>query len=419
MKPIPQSALIRIKAPAGRQRKYQLEVRDPDLGKWVKYKLEAVDVINRRLKTGEINREQAKTRLRELRQLMYKERDKFKKTRGYCEYNHKVLKRYLQEKYPDRRVKRMVPNSYRAMVYYFEQALSFIPDIPLDTEITVLQDAIDKATKFTNRSNGTRKIEDLSKEKSKHARMVQHLNFLLKFLGRTETLMKFTYEKPEVTYVTEEQLNQMLPLFKDEIVRTLTALCYWTGMRYGETLLLTNKDLIGNEALNITKQLDKNGQERLPKNKKKRRIYLDKKAKFWLMRWLDIPLEARRDLRTSNRHNKLIKAAAREVQKKDDSFPNPEKLNLITMRHSRAVYLASNNLSLDIISKTLGNGRAVCERHYAGFVLTTEDESLLKNTLAKRDAEREDLEKRGTQNEQNSEIERLKAQIEQLKLGAS
>ena len=130
-----------------------------------------------------------------------------------------------------RRVKRMVPNSYRSMVYYFEQALSFIPDIPLDIEIRVLQDAIDKATKFTNLSNGTRKVEDLSKEKSKHARMVQHLNFLLKFLGRTETLLKLTYEKPEVTYVTEEQLNQMLPLFKDEIFRTLTALCFWTGMK--------------------------------------------------------------------------------------------------------------------------------------------------------------------------------------------
>jgi len=99
------------------------------------------------LSSTEINREQAKIRLRELRQLMYKERDKFKHTVAYCEYNHKILTKYLADQYPERKRKRLEPTSYSAMIGYFKQALSYIPDIPLDTEIDILQDAIDSAKK--------------------------------------------------------------------------------------------------------------------------------------------------------------------------------------------------------------------------------------------------------------------------------
>ncbi len=114
-------------------------------------------------------------------------------------------------------------------------------------------------------------------------------------MGRTETLMKFTAAKPQITYITEQQLNRLLPFVKDAKYKYLIGLCFWTGLRYGETLLLTEADIVG-KSLNVSKQLDKASEERLPKNKKIRRVYLDEEAEFWLEKWLSIPLDTRKKM---------------------------------------------------------------------------------------------------------------------------
>tara|TARA_R100001463_G_scaffold50950_1_gene101434 strand:+ start:267 stop:1433 length:1167 start_codon:yes stop_codon:yes gene_type:complete len=374
---IPPNSLIRIKNPLGTLKSFKLQYRDPATLKWVDYKTEAVATINRRLQAKEINLEQAKERMKQERALMYIERDKHLKVVACCEYNLKLLSTYLEARYPDRVRLRMKEGSYTAMVNYFKQALSYVPSTPLDTEITQLQDALDGAVKTTHNSDGSKKIEKLSSNKSKHRKMVEFLNRLLGFLGRTDKLLPFPNIHNEVDYITENQFQKVIENVSNPTYKALIGLIYWTGMRFGETLPLTEKDLLG-DRLKVYRQIDRKRVERLPKNDKTRIVFLDQQAQKYLKDWLAIPVADRLTMaKNSSRPVKALKQAAKLV-----GVENADTINLITLRHSRAIYLASNNIQIDLIAKNLGHSRAVCEKHYAGFVMTTDDETLMRLRLA-------------------------------------
>ena len=405
----PQSA-IRIKPPSGRGKSFQLQFKNPDTNKWTTYRSEAIFLINNRLKKGEISYEQAYDRMREEKDLLYKERDKNKPVAVFCSYNEKILNSFMVDNYPQYYKKRIKPHSFTARQSYLRTALSFIPDTPLDTDIEELQDAVDNASKTTYYSNGRQKIESLSIDRHQHKSVVKNLNALLGYMGRKQKLVPFATEHKAINYITEKHFKQLIDQVTDETYRALYGVCFWTGMRFAETLLLTDNDTLNGEILNIDKQWTREQEEHLPKNRKKRRIFLDQEAKYWLKKWCNIPVEERKELQGKRGHLDTMKSAATAIRRRDPNFPNPEILNLYTLRHSRAVYLAGANLSLDMVAKILGNSRSVCERHYAGFILTTEDESLVRQRLGEADKKRQHANK-----DQQDEIARLKAEIEKLK----
>ena len=406
----PQSA-IRIKPPSGRGKSFQLQFKDPDTNKWITYRSEAVFLINNRLKKGEISYEQAYDRMREERELLYKERDKHKAVAVYSEYNLNLLAVYLNDKYPERRRMRNQTDSYRSLVCRFNQALAYLPDTPLDTDIDVIQDKLDKATTLKYNTDGSVKIEKLADNKEKHKYMCEYLNRLLVYIGRTERLIPFKPEKKAPDYITPDQLDRILPLVKNQQYKVLFGLIFWTGMRISETLRLTEKDLINHKTLYITKQFPRDGEERLPKWGKKRRIHLDDQGQYWLQEWFKIPIYEREKLQGSGNPNKVLKKAGVVLKRQDDSFPDPKTLCLKNLRHSRAVYMGAAGLGLEMIAKSLGNNRDVCEAHYAGFVMTTDDEFVIEQKLAKAEETRQERNK----TDQQDEIARLKAEIEKLK----
>tara|TARA_R110002020_G_scaffold145681_1_gene319912 strand:- start:385 stop:1497 length:1113 start_codon:yes stop_codon:yes gene_type:complete len=362
---------------------------------------------------------------------MYKKRDEVQPVVQLPSYNDLILRKFLRDKYPNYYLKRIKLPSYGARKSKLEKALSFIPHISLDSDIGQIQTELDKAKKTIRYSNGKVKHYNLSQDLNIHKEAVRELNALLKYMGRKDKLLPFRFDPSEINYLTEEQFDKLVEHIKEPEYKILVGVCFWTGMRFGEALPITEKDLLGSTVLKITKQWTRENKKEeksrkkkleptkpdLPKNYRKRRIFLDHESKYWLNKWIAIPVQQRKNMQHLNGHLDKMKTAANQIRKTDPDFPPESHIDLYCLRHSRAVYLASRGVSIDMIAKILGNSIATCQKHYSGFILTTEDESLVKMKLDEADTERTIRRRKVTEEKENNEIALLKAQIAQLKEG--
>ena len=273
------------------------------------------------------------------------------------EENNKLLGRYLIERYTPTRRARMEANSYRAHVNFLKQALTYLTMTPISTEVRIIQQVIDQA---------------LNDNYRKHARMVSVLNSMLNWLGRTERLLPFKHTSWEITYLTEKELALVLPCLDSEIGRVACGLAFWTGLRLGELCAITNADMRG-DFLMVRTQIGNKLNRRETKTRKGRRVLLQTQAIKWLEKWLEIPESERHRFRLQKPSGKL-KAASMKALGRDN-------ITFHSLRHSRAIYMISRGVSIELVAQNIGNTPQVCEKHYYGHMLSDQGAEYMKQIL--------------------------------------
>lgn len=193
--------------------------------------------------------------------------------------------------------------------------------------------------------------------------IVSSLTRLLKFVGRASVkLEKAKPEFREVKFLSEEDYKKVREHVKDPTIRLCADVAFYTGCRLGEIFALEN---CTDKTVDVRYQIDYCGIKRPIKTRDYyRRAYVLPGGLQYVKDWLTLPASEKARIRKV-KFAEVVTEACKAV------FTEPAKqVRFHDLRHSYAIYLAERGVPLSFIAKSLGNGEAVCERHYAGKVLT-------------------------------------------------
>ena len=350
-------AKIVMSKPTGKAVSFRIRYQEPGES-WKAYKSPALDDINKRMKLGHITRLEAEERVRHLINALKAEQTRIGPVVIMNQGNQKLVKEYLEWRYPPRKKKRLAQGSYESVVAFFRQALDVLTDTPLETDIAILQEVID------NR---------LESKPRKHTRVCSTLNSLLTWLGREEMLEPLRESKWSVNYCTADSFDTLLPTINGDIFQVGAAVAFWTGLRLGELCALTEASVRG-DYLYIDSQVNIEGDLTDTKTRKDRRVWLQPESKKWLKKWLDFDETERRRFRERKPSKKVRVAAEKSLGR---------KLSFHDLRHSRAVYLIGKGVPIEIVAQNLGNSPRVCERHYYGHKLSDDGAEYMQKLLGK------------------------------------
>jgi hypothetical protein len=167
---------LRIRRPSGLRKSFNIQICHEG-SSWRTFDSEAVNTVNKALHDGHLSVEQAEIRVRQELARLYEMRKKLTPAPVFNEQNMRLLDRYLAEKYTPVKKSRMAPRSFQSQKYYLQQAFAYLATTPIEADINIIQETIDKA---------------LMGQFKKHKRMVSVLNSILLWLGRSDRLLPFS-----------------------------------------------------------------------------------------------------------------------------------------------------------------------------------------------------------------------------------
>jgi integrase len=224
-----------------------------------------------------------------------------------------------------------------------------------------LQTAIDKAA-------------DGNKQRS----IATCLHAILRWMKRGDVEFMLSEEESEdVLYLTAAELETILLKIDSDIFKMACRVARGTGMRIGEILYMRG-DQIREAARSvfIKYQILRDGSRGLAKCKRStdpgRSAYVLAEARKVLPQWVMAKKEFTHEQRLSAANT--LKNACKQA------FPNnPEKwVKFHDLRHSYAIELAQAGVSLLQISQQLGNSERVCQKHYTGYMATSESIDMIE-----------------------------------------
>lgn len=206
---------------------------------------------------------------------------------------------------------------------------------------------------------------------NKQRRLCQGLNQLLAYAGRDFKLQLALPVKYKVKYLTEAELELMLPFLPNEPIKLLHQVCFYTGLRIGEAFAI-EANCLSLDTVRVLEQVDRKHQLRETKNRRERFAFVPAKAMPLLKRWLLIKSSI--DMATRLRMAKITRRACKLAFKN-----TPGKwCKFHDMRHSYAIGLVSKGVSITAVAQCLGNSVTVCEQYYVGHQLTSETVQMIK-----------------------------------------
>lgn len=342
---------VRKPAPEGskqRNRAFGLAKVQLPKGTRVNLDLPEIDTINKLFLTGVLSHEQALKQIQELRDRLYKERDAANPMRVFNSQNQKVLDDYWQSEYADRDIVDL-----RGRRTELEAAVEGVGMYSLAVASKEeIQGAVNSY--FTNAN--------------KQRRVVSRLNQILKYLGRGFVLRKKREVRSSVKYLSLEDFTKVLPHIRDEHFRALCCAAWATGGRLGELFPLTPEDLKDSHVW-IETQLAFDESDRLEergtKTGRQRKAFIIMECRDWVKEW--IALGDYRVAQRRRQHAELFRTACK------NAFPGQKDkhLKFHDLRHSYAIHLLQVlGAPIQLVANSLGNSTHVCEKYYAGFVLT-------------------------------------------------
>lgn len=204
----------------------------------------------------------------------------------------------------------------------------------------------------------------------KHRRTCSRLNQLLKYLKRDFKLILAKPENPEVNYINEIQLKQLLMAIQPEY-RPIIATLFYTGMRIGETFVFQIKS---EGVIRVEKQLDDKGRVRAVKNRRPRTVAVDMAGWNYVVECHRLMQERfyprNKDFRkiVNNASQKLFTDKRHHIVAHD-------------LRHSFAIHMLNKGCSITEIALLLGDSVAVANQYYVGFVATDETIKMIQDKL--------------------------------------
>lgn len=319
--------------------KFSIIERLPE-GRTRLFKSSRLEVINRLFKAGTLHFEEARLQAKEVLASL---RPKVQKPQ-FLESNMKCLKVFWDAEYAHRDLV-----SRPAAWNWYLRAISALGNISLTaTSQQALQKHLDSRFKG-----------------NKHRSIVAALNPILKMLKTGIKLRPAREEFVNVRYVNNKELDLILKEIHDDKMKLLCRVAYSSGLRIGEIFTISQLHWTEDKRcfLKVTSQLDERGVIRRPKNRKERTALILSGFEDSVRAWAELSKEDRWPLRQLP-HSKILRKASRKALKREIVFHD--------LRHSYAIHLASRGVPMHIISQFLGDGLAVVEQYYVGFVATPE-----------------------------------------------
>ena len=321
---------LHLSKPSGRRRSFRIlkqtaskfeTVRSPDLAS-----------INSNYLAGRIDFETAEKNVRNLINHLQP-----KLVPVHNKDNSKVVDQYWAEEYRHRKLK-----DRDTARYELDRAVRALGNLSIQSATRdQLQEHIDANFK-TN----------------KQRRIVSKINQLLKWLRRDFSLVRDEESFEEVNHVTEEEFQTLLTKVPDKF-KSLHEVCFYGGFRIGEAFALKphqlNKKL---SSIKVVAQIDKKGVYRKTKNKKERDAYVFPKGIEALERFF-----VDRQKITLEERTQMSKVTAKAAG---------GPLTFHDLRHSYAIALISKGVSIALVAQSIGDSVRVVEKHYSGFILTSE-----------------------------------------------
>lgn len=359
---------FRIEPPHGKRKGYRIRYKSPDTGNlWKTYLSEEVKLANEAMFQG-TSPELTEEKLKVIRKRLYEVRDATKKKAAFMAGNLEIVARLWETRYPARRIRKLKrPNDIRAE---YERAARAAGLHPLDTcDLGDLADYLDKT---------------LADQPAIHSRRVAWINSILAFLGRPQLEPIRDRGRPEVNFLTEEDMLAILPHIRFERTRLLVQIAFYTGLRLGEIFFLQARHLRPDHIYVEKQMLDTvdpdTGRLKIDTTKPghPRKALLVDAALPALKKWVETPLIDREALRVLA-YAKVVHRACRKV------FPGDPIKDCCfhDLRHSNAIWLLSQGASIHEVAQHLGNLLEVTERYYSGFVLKEGSITRLKGLIDK------------------------------------
>lgn len=307
------------------------------------------EVLNKLLKQGVLSPHDAEARAEEYLKTLYKERDASDPIHLCLPGNLKIFNEWYAKTFTPRRLKQLAtgyPPSEKAGVL---KALKVLVNQPVDGDVEALQAWVD---------------EHLEDDPNRHHRTVGKLNRLRKYL-KLPLLIPDRKDRKDVAYLTKPEVDKLIAAMP-EPYKALVAVAFYTGLRRGEIFALGDNPVHG-DVIDVRWQWHLHDRAlRLPKNRKTRTAYIIPGGEVWVEKWLKMKDQVNPTLDFS----KMVRTRTGGKRFHD-------------LRHSYAVYLISQGLSLDWVAQSLGNSRDVCERHYASHILQTDSIELMRTMMKK------------------------------------
>lgn len=309
---------------------------------------EALYAINLRLRKDTLTVEIGYKEVELLVERLYRQAG-VKKFKSVSNSDNQRLLDAFWEKYPNKRKLSDPPSTY-AKYRRGVEALG---------EVSILSGSTDEMQTSVDKLGGNKQRE-----------AVGRLHTILRWLKRGDVILELEPEEyQEVRYLSHKEMEQMLTFIKDDAVKLACRVARGTGARIGE-LMFIKMDNIQPKTVFIKHQVKRDGSVALAKSKTAdhpgRRVYVLPEARELVKTW------AREKMRLTDktRHNlaNIVKAAS------EKAFPgSPEKwIKFHDLRHSYAIELAQTGVSLLQIAQQLGNSERICQKHYTGYMATTE-----------------------------------------------
>jgi len=198
-------------------------------------------------------------------------------------------------------------------------------------------------------------IKDLPRQREAAA----VINQFLKYLGRPFSLPLNRPRRPKINYLSWIEFSGLEQYLPPHLWHLYAGL-FCTGCRVGEFFAISKLPPKQRPVLFVDSQINTKGQSTDTKTGEHRRVPIILNGWEYLKQWLNIPVDERMSLRLIRGDE--LKAACAQA--------GVTRVKQHDLRHCYAIYLAELGHPASVIARCLGNSEAVCERYYAGFILT-------------------------------------------------
>jgi integrase len=322
---------------------------------------ERLDALNAVLIAKQVGLHEAELQAREIIRSLYAAEEKKRGGPVFSHENQKLLESYWREHYESR------------------------PNVDLRAAWNELARALDSVGRLSLTSADKPALERALNAKlqgNRQRRAVGALNQLLKYAGRDVRLTPAKKERRTVRYLSPAEFERVLRHVEDPVYRLFFQACFATGGRTGEVFALEPHQ-VRDGTVFIRAQMDRSELVRETKNRRERHTVVMPALTRQVAAWVDVP-DAEKSRVRGLKHVRVLKAACARA------FPGVTKKHCSPkdLRHSYAVWLLTQGVSIGLVAQSLGNSEAVCQENYAGFVLAPESVLAIKAIIGKSDNEK-------------------------------
>jgi len=265
----------------------------------------------------------------------------------------------LFEKYLEDKSKNVVDETVRKNKEIYETFLSKlnrkkVKDIKTSDCLNLINDIAKLKGSITQKNKAISLLKSISKFGHDY---YDYYNFAIDIkLLKKKVSDKFVYN-----IFTPEEFEYVIKYENQEMFRLLYEIYFWAGLRRGEALALSPRDLLDSKELYVHGSINSYGKKGTPKNESSYRKvlihddlynrllpYSKSKGKYLLGGMTYLPPST-----VNRRFKQAIKAA--NIQRKKDSLYELPQIRIHDLRHSHASFLASKNVPISAVSARFGH----------------------------------------------------------------